>query len=452
MKKEGHILIVDDNHGIRTALELLLPPHFESVQTLPSPKTLQETLRRNPQIDVVLLDMNFHSGVNTGNEGIFWLAEIKKLRPLVSVILFTAYADISLVVKAIKEGALDFIEKPWDNNKLIITLQNGVTLSRNANKLKNLKELKAEGKSMMFWGKSPAMQELKKIVEKVAPTEANVLILGENGTGKQILAAEIHSLSSRSTEVMVSVDMASLSETLIESELFGHSKGAFTDAKREKAGKFEVASGGTLFLDEIGNIPLNSQAKLLSALQSREVVRVGESVPRGVDIRLITATNAPVAELVSRGEFREDLFYRINTFVVELPPLRERTEDIEELALLFLHKYAKKYSKKCATFSHKALEKMRAHSWSGNIRELQHTVEKAVILCEKTQIEADDLLLTRSTVGGSALKLQKMSLEELEFHAIESAMRDYGGNISDAASKLGITRQTLYNKLKKHNL
>ncbi len=453
MKKEGHILIVDDNQGIRTALELLLPTHFESVLTLPSPKTLQETLRRNPQIDVVLLDMNFRSGVNSGNEGIFWLTEIKKMRPLVSVVLFTAYADIALAVKAIKEGALDFIEKPWDNNKLLITLQNGVTISRNATKLKNLKELKGESRSTMFWGKSAKMQELRALVEKIAPTDANVMILGENGTGKEVLAREIYSLSHRSCELLVSVDMASLPESLLESELFGHSKGAFTDAKCERAGKFEVASGGTLFLDEIGNIPLSQQSKLLTALQSRSVVRVGESTPRAVDIRLITATNAHLEDMVASGEFREDLYYRINTFVLELPPLRERVEDIEELAMVFLHRYAKKYSKNCSSLSQRAVEKLKSHQWSGNVRELEHTIEKAVILSDSTQIEEADLLLNRAAMPTCGkVKFHKMTLEEVELRAIEETMREYSGNISDVASRLGITRQTLYNKLKKHNL
>ncbi len=451
--KKGNILVVDDNRAIRTSLELLLPLHFERVITLPSPKELHDTLRRNPDLDVVLLDMNFHAGINTGGEGLYWLREIKKIRPTLSVVLFTAYGDIELAVTAIKDGATDFIEKPWDNNKLLITLQNAVQLSRNSQKINALKSLKQE-KSEMFWGESPAMQALRAMVEKVAPTDANILILGENGTGKEMLAREVHLLSRRSEEQLVSVDMGAVTETLFESELFGHSKGAFTDAKSERAGKFEVASGGTLFLDEIGNLPLHLQSKLLVAIQSRAVVRLGENTPRPIDIRLITATNTNLEAAIAEDRFREDLYYRINTFVIELPPLRERGDDIVELASLFLVRYAKKYGKSCSSFALSAIEKMKNHIWSGNIRELQHTIEKAVILSDKNEIRSDDLLLTKSNSGGNsgAFATGAMTIEQMERTMIESTIRACGGNMSDVADKLGITRQTLYNKLKKYSL
>ncbi len=451
MSKKGNILVVDDNKAIRSTLELMLPAHFEKVTSIPSPNLLTDTLKNHPDIDVILLDMNFHAGVNTGNEGLYWLKEIKKMKPNISVVLFTAYADIPLAVNAIREGAMDFIEKPWNNDKLIITLQNGVNLARNAEKIKNLKSIK-EGKGQMFWGESDVMLNLKRLVEKVAPTDANILIIGENGTGKEILAKEIHALSKRDSEVLINVDMGAITESLFESELFGHAKGAFTDAKSERAGKFEVASGGTLFLDELGNLPLPLQSKLLTVIQSRQVVRVGENTPRSVDIRLVTATNCNLEKMVADGTFREDLFYRINTFVLNLPPLRERGSDIIGLATLFLVRYAKKYGKSCDSFSQKAIDKLLKHSWPGNIRELQHTIERGVIVCEANSIDADDLLINKSSSDSNNMSLQDVTLEEMERGLIENALKNSGGNISEVANKLGVTRQTLYNKLKKYNL
>ncbi len=452
MKKIGNILVVEDNAGIRTTLELLLPSHFQSVVAIASPNLIHDALRRHPEIDVVLLDMNFHSGINNGNEGLYWLREIKKLRPLISVVLFTAYSDIALAVEGIRSGAMDFIEKPWNNEKLIITLQNGVQLSRSNQKIRSLKSIKGSD-SKMFWGSSPAMAELRAMVMKVAPTDANILILGENGTGKDMLAREIHALSSRSEEHFVSVDMGAISESLFESELFGYVKGAFTDAKGDKIGKIEAASGGTLFLDEVGNIPMHLQSKLLSALQSRSVVRVGENVAREVDVRLITATNANVEELITEGKFREDLYYRINTFIVHLPPLRERADDIMELSTIFMARYGKKYAKSVNSFSQGAQEKLLSHTWSGNIRELQHTIEKGVIIAEGSTIEPADLLLNRQNgTRTSTRNVSRMTLEEAEKEIIRSAMEHHRGNISEVASHLGITRQTLYNKLKRYDL
>jgi DNA-binding NtrC family response regulator len=450
MTKKGNLLIIDDNKAIRTTLELLLPAYFERVLSIATPTRIPEMLRANPDLDVILLDMNFHAGINTGNEGIFWLREIKKLRPNLSVVLFTAYADIELAVAAIKEGATDFVEKPWNNEKLVVTLQNAVTLTRNNRKIKELKELKQEYPAM-FWGESEPMRQLRHIVEKAAPTDANILIIGENGTGKEMLAQEIHKLSARKEELLVTVDMGSIAETLFESELFGHAKGAFTDAKSERAGKFEIAGGGTLFLDEIGNLPLHLQAKLLAALQSRKIVRVGENTPRNIDIRLITATNRDLEKMVDAGEFREDLFYRINTIVLHLPPLRERGEDLDALAEIFLSKYAKKYGKNCHTFAPAALKKLHAHSWQGNIRELQHTIEKAVIMCDAPQISADDLLIAKQ--GTSKNLMSKiLTLDEMEHDMIQKTLLACNGNMTEVAEKLGVTRQTLYNKLKKYNL
>jgi len=450
MPKLGNLLIVDDNKAIRTTLELLLPAHFERVLSIAAPNRIPEMLRNNPDLDVILLDMNFHSGINTGNEGLFWLREIKKLRPHLSVVLFTAYADIELAVAAIKEGAIDFIEKPWNNEKLVITLQNAVTLSRNNQKIENLKELKQKYPTM-FWGGSEPMLQLKRIVEKAAPTDANILIVGENGTGKEMLAQEIHKHSARKEELLVAVDIGSVAETLFESELFGHAKGAFTDAKIERAGKFEIAGNGTLFLDEIGNLPLHLQTKLLAALQSRKIVRIGENIPRDIDIRLITATNRDLGKMVEAGIFREDLFYRINTIVLYLPPLRERGEDLTALAEIFLEKYAKKYEKKSLSFTNQAIKKLYAHSWPGNIRELQHTIEKAVIMCDSSHITSDDLLIAKIGAAKSAA-IKSATLDEMEHELIRKTLIVQEGNISETAEKLGITRQTLYNKLKKYNL
>ena len=343
---DGRILVVDDNKAILSALRLLLPAYFSEVTLLSSPNDLMHSMEvKRPE--VILLDMNFTAKVTTGNEGLFWLGEILKAYPDVPVVLFTAYSDVALAVDAIKRGAFDFIIKPFDNAKLVTTLQAALRLSRSRQEVKQLREIKNEIRSEgdMFWGESPKMKELRKIVQKVAKTDASILITGENGTGKDMLAGEIHRLSKRSGSSMVSVDVGSLPESLFESELFGHVRGAFTDAKADRAGKFEVASGGTLFLDEIGNIPLHLQTKLLTAIQTKSITRVGSNVPVPVDIRLICATNRDISRMVADGQFREDLFFRINTIHLTLPPLRERMEDIVPLAELFMRKYAVKYGK-----------------------------------------------------------------------------------------------------------
>ena len=375
MSKQGTIIVVDDNKGVLSAVKLLLKNHFEHIVTLPSPITLPAALREE-NAQVVLLDMNFSSGLNTGNEGLYWLHEIKKIHPSLPVVLFTAYADIDLAVRGIKEGATDFIVKPWDNTRLIETL---LSACRNSSKNKKRAEV-PKTVSSMYWGESNAMKQLRTLIEKVAQTDANILITGENGTGKEMLAREIHALSNRYRRDMITVDMGAITESLFESELFGHKKGSFTDAHTDRAGKFEAAHEGTLFLDEIGNLPYHLQSKLLTAIQSRSVVRVGSNEPIPVNIRLICATNCNLEEMVAKGKFREDLLYRINTIHIEIPPLRERKEDIIPLAERFIDRFCKQYDKGNILLSTGAQEKLRTYPWYGNIRELEHAVE---ILCER---------------------------------------------------------------------
>ena len=452
--KIGKILVVDDNALIRQALKILLPMYFEQVETIPSPATLVAVLERF-QPDVVLLDMNFHTEINTGNEGLFWTGEIKKMAPAVEVVLFTAYADIQLAVEGMKRGAFDFIVKPWDNEKLLSTLSAARDKARKS--LGRDSSSKAEPAASdreeisMFWGSSPAMKSIRKTVSKIAPTDATVLITGENGTGKDLMAKEIHALSPRSGMPMVAVDAGAITETLFESELFGHVKGAFTDAHADHTGKFEQADGGTLFLDEIGNIPLHLQAKLLRAIQSRSIVRVGGTQPIPVNIRLICATNMDLEAMVREGRFREDLYYRVNTVHIALPPLRERVEDIIPLSERFLGQFAKKYHRPLKGMDQGAVEILEAHRWSGNIRELQNVMEKAVILSEGSILSAGDIQLDLSKGATSALMLKTLSDTDEE-NLLRMAMRRHGGNISAAAKSLGISRPTMYAKLKKYGL
>lgn len=451
MAKEGTLLIVDDNRSILSALRLLLEKYFARVLTLPTPNRLATTLREE-RIDVVLLDMNFTAGINTGNEGIYWLREIHARRPDVKVVLFTAYADIDLAVRAMRDGAVDFVVKPWDNDRLVASLRNAYNLARSQREVKQLKEIKREltAEQPMFWGASPAMARIREIVEKVAATDANILITGENGTGKEMLAREIHNRSLRRNELMIAVDMGAVPETLFESELFGHVKGAFTDARTDRAGKFEVAHRGTLFLDEIGNLPSRLQSKLLTAIQSGRIVRVGSNTPVETDIRLICATNRNLFGMVAQGEFREDLLYRINTIHIDLPPLRQRREDILPLAESFLRRYATKYNKPIGGFDDAAVYEMNEYPWAGNIRELQHTVEKAVIMCDGGRIGPSTLLLRPMQ---TVLPPPSFStLDEMERGMIEQAMTRCGGNLTEVARQLGITRQTLYNKIKRYGL
>lgn len=445
MAKQKTIIIVDDNKGVLSALKLLLKNHFENIIALPSPVTLLSAIRQeNP--DVVLLDMNFTDALNSGNEGLYWLHEIKRTNPSLPVVLFTAYADIDLAVRGIKEGATDFVVKPWDNTKLTETLLNACNRSD-----KSRKKKEERPSSTMYWGTSKAMLELRAIVEKVAETDANVLITGENGTGKEMLAREIHALSNRYRKDMVTVDMGAVTETLFESELFGHKKGAFTDAHADRPGKFEVAEGGTLFLDEIGNLPYRLQSKLLTVLQSRTVVRVGSNEPISVNIRLICATNGNLDEMVAQGKFREDLLYRINTIHVEIPPLRERKEDIIPLAELFVQRFAKQYDKGQMILSDTARRKLQMHPWYGNIRELEHAIEKAIIISEGGILTDAHFHFPKKSLSPekeSAIE----TLEDMELVMIRKAIDKCGGNLSAVAMQLGITRQTLYNKMKKHGL
>ncbi len=453
MAKRGTILVVDDNKGILTAVNILLKNRFEKIITLSTPNLIKSTLH-DEAVDVILLDMNFSAGINNGNEGLFWLSEIKKIGEDIPVVLFTAYADIELAVRGIKEGATDFIVKPWDNDRLVETLTKAFEIRTSKNKGKNIQPEKQaiSRKSNMLWGESAAMQQLRRLVEKVAYTDANILITGENGTGKEVLAREIHLLSNRKKEPMVSVDMGAVSETLFESELFGHVKGAFTDAQTDRPGKFEAADKGTLFLDEIGNLPYHLQAKLLTALQSRSIVRVGTNTPIPVNIRLICATNRNLREMVVREQFREDLFYRINTIHVEIPPLRERKEDILPLSEHFLAKYAAFYQKGNMRFSPEAQEKLKAQPWFGNIRELEHTIEKAIIITDGNVLEEKSFLFPQFAEPVPSPSHTVTTLEEMEYRMIQSAMEKHEGNLSAVANQLGISRQTLYNKLKRYGL
>ena len=446
MLKKGKILVVDDNQGIREALKILLGGCFERVETLPSPVSLMRTVE-SLRPDVILLDMNFKTDINTGNEGLFWLSEIKARWPEQAVVLFTAYADIALAVEGMKRGAEDFIVKPWENAKLIETLTGIRDKKKAAPKVKA-----ADEGPRMFWGESVVMQRLRSNVEKIATTDATVLITGENGTGKDVLAHEIHSLSGRSAGPMVCVDAGAITETLFESELFGHVKGAFTDAHTDHTGKMEQANGSTLFLDEIGNIPLHLQAKLLRVLQNRSVTKVGDTRSIPIDIRLICATNKNLEEMVKQGTFREDLYYRINTIHLELPPLRERPDEIVPLANLFISRYAEKYHRPVTGLTDAARQVLLANRWSGNIRELQNGIEKAVILADGDKLDAEDFSLPLSVPGEAEPAAAAETLEEVEERTIRAAMDRFGGNLTHVAKSLNISRPTLYAKLKKYNI
>ena len=441
--KKGRIVIVDDNKNVLNTLRILLANYFDEIYLLSSPNTLLAIIREKKP-DIALLDMNYSAGINTGNEGLFWLSEIKKLAPQMPVILFTAYADIDLAVNSLKNGATDFIVKPWDNTKLINTLQSAYKLAQPK------KENSKPNTENACWGKSEAMQELLLMIEKVAPTDANILITGENGTGKELIAKTIHQLSLRKSSNMVSVDMGAITGTLFESELFGHTKGAFTDAKTDREGKFEVANDGTLFLDEIGNLDVALQAKLLVALQQRKIIRVGSNNPIDVNIRLISATNADLSDSVSEGRFREDLLYRINTIQLEVPPLRKRKDDIPELVNFFLNRYKKKYNKLNLTIDAKAIDNLTNYPWPGNVRELQHAIEKAVILSNDIIIKSSDLYIKESEP--KKFELKETTLEDMEKLLIEKTMKKHENNISTVSQELGITRPTLYSKLKKYGL
>lgn len=442
--KQGTILIVDDNRNILTTVRMLLADVFAKVVAIANAANIPARLRED-RPDVVLLDMNFHSGVNNGNEGLFWLHEIRRLRPQAQVVLFTAYADIELAVRGMREGAADFIVKPFDNAKLVETLVNA-----RKHVAGGARPAAAAPGEAMFWGSSAAMRDLRQTVEKVAPTDANILITGENGTGKEVLAREIHRLSRRSGGPMMSVDLGAVTESLFESEVFGHVRGAFTDAKADKAGKFELASGGTLFLDEIGNLGYGLQAKLLTVLQRRSVTRVGGVRETPIDVRLICATNKDLPQMVEDGTFREDLLYRVNTIHLHLPPLRERRGDIAAMARMFLARYAAKYDRQGMTLSDEAARQIEELPWPGNIRELQHAMERAVIMADGNVVGPLPDPSPAGREGGSLQRSQ--TLEDIEKDAIARSIRQNGGNLSAVAQMLGISRQTLYNKIKRYGL
>lgn len=444
-KIKSKILVVDDNAGIRSALKILLPMRFAEVELIASPKVLMETVRRFKP-DVVLLDMNFETDINTGNEGLFWLSELKRDFSDVEVVLFTAYADIALAVEGMKRGAFDFVVKPWDNAKLLGILEEA------GKKHRKSVPVASNTTPSMQWGSSEAMQQLRHQVEMTAPTDATVLITGENGTGKDVLANEMHRLSSRSHKPMVSVDIGAVTETLFESEMFGHVKGAFTDAHADHIGKFEQANGTTLFFDEIGNVPLTQQAKLLRVIQNRTITRVGDSKSIPVDIRLICATNMDLASMVKEGRFREDLYYRINTVLLHLPPLRERPDEIVSLAKLFVQKYAEKYHRQARGLTDEAEQLLLRCRWSGNIRELQNCIEKAVIYSETELVRAEDLQIRASEMMETDDLPHNESLEEAEEQVIRNAMKTYNGNLTLVAKALGISRPTLYKRLKEYGI
>jgi len=456
-KKIGKILIIDDDEDILHAARLFLKQHFGLIHTEKNPQRIPALLK-NETYDVLLLDMNFAKGATSGQEGFDWLNKILEIEPSMVVIIITAYGDVEMAVHAIKEGAMDFVLKPWQNEKLLATVSAAINLRRSRLETDSLrlrqKQLIADLDQPFhnFIGRSPAMQAVFASIQKVAKTDANVLILGENGSGKELVARELHRQSPRVNEVFISVDMGALSETLFESELFGHVKGAFTDAKEDRAGRFEIASGGTLFLDEIGNLSLPLQAKLLTVLENQKVTRLGSNRPVEIDVRLICATNMPIHEMVIQNRFRQDLLYRINTVEIRMPPIRERPEDIPLLLDHFLKIYCKKYNKPLKRVTAAALKKLEKYGWPGNVRELQHAIERSVIMSESNQLQPQDFFLFAPETKGDSLTIEDYNLENIEKLVISKAISKHKGNISHAARELGISRTALYRRLGKYDL
>lgn len=452
----GKLLIVDDHKQVLKALIQLLEPEFEIVTGISNPNQILSFVSRQ-EYDVILLDMNFSAGVNTGNEGIYWLNRILKSDPLAAVVMITAYSDVNLAVRAIKEGAIDFVVKPWDNNKLITTMETAFKLRQSKVENKKLRDRQKQinkgicRQDTPLIGKSQPMDTVLKVLNKVARTDANVLVIGENGTGKELIVKEIHNNSHRADEVFISIDIGTITESLFESEMFGHIKGAFTDAREDKTGWFETASGGTLFMDEIGNLSLTMQSKLLTAIQNRVIYKVGSKTPIPFDIRLVCATNKNLEEMVSRNLFREDLYYRINTIVIEIPPLRDRGDDIVLLAEYFLKEYAGKYEKYNLKFSSKTLDKLMKYNWPGNVRELRHTIEKAVILCDSDILMPEDFIISHSAQQQSSGQ-KPPTFAEIEKQALQIALDNNNGSVQKASQELEIARQTMYNKMQKYNL
>lgn len=455
-KQSAKVLIVDDNEDVLLAAKLLLKPVVTVVHTEKNPENIPQLLK-NDDYDVIFLDMNFTQDMTSGKEGLFWLNQILNIDPSAAVILITAFGDIELAVKAVKEGATDFILKPWQNEKFISTLNSTLRLKQS----KNVAEVPGGAQNYFgdatvryseLIGTSPAMQKVFQTIDKVAATDANVLILGENGTGKELVARALHKNSKRSGEVFVRVDMGSLTPTLFESELFGHIKGAFTDARDDRAGRFEAASGGTLFLDEISNIPIELQAKLLTVLQNRQVARVGSNSYKPIDIRLICATNTPIHQMVAQNKFRQDLLYRINTVEINIPPLRERKEDISLLAEHFLAVYKAKYNKQNLRLSPVTIKKLENYKWPGNVRELQHAIERSIILSESDILQPSDFFFTSPETKEEKFIFDTYNLEEVEKAVIRKVLDSNGGNVTKAAKELGLTRAALYRRMEKYNL
>jgi len=451
------LLIIDDDEDVLFAARMLLKQHFQLVHTEKNPENIPSLLK-NENYDVILLDMNFSEDVSSGKEGFYWLKKILDIEPSAVVIFITAFGDVEKAVQAMKEGATDFVLKPWQNEKLLATVSSALKLRfsrRETEQLRVQQKQLCDDINQPFTeiiGHGPEMQEVFGTIEKVAGTDANVLILGENGTGKELIARAVHRQSNRANSVFINVDMGAISETLFESELFGHVKGAFTDAKDHRVGRFEVASGGTLFLDEIGNLPINLQAKILSALQSRKITRVGSNKVIDIDIRLICATNQPIHQMAKEGTFRDDLLYRINTVEIQLPPLRNRVDDIAALADHFISIYAHKYLKKVKGISAQGIKKMQSYRWPGNIRELQHAIERAVILGDSTIIQAGDFMFASAIDTDDGLILDNYNLETVEKIVIQKTLQKFKGNISKTAIELGLTRAALYRRLEKYGI
>ncbi|MEQ9090800.1 MAG: sigma-54 dependent transcriptional regulator [Balneola sp.] len=455
--KKGKILVVDDDVDVLQAARLFLKQHVKSIETEKDPNSIP-TLLKNNRYDLILLDMNFTEDVSSGKEGFFWLQKILEIDPSIAVILITAYGDIDKAVQAVKAGATDFVLKPWKNEKLLTTVMSAMQLTDSKREVAELKETQKQINSDIdhhyrdIIGRSPAMLNVFNTIEKVAATDANVLILGENGTGKEMIARALHRRSARHENVFMNVDMGAITESLFESELFGYVKGAFTDAKEDKAGRFELANGGTLFLDEIGNLPVSLQSKLLTVLQNRKVNRVGSAKSKEIDIRLVCATNQSLNEMVTDSTFRQDLLFRINTIEIQLPPLRDRIEDIEALTVHFIKLYSKKYKKEVNGCSKETIKKLEKHSWPGNVRELQHATERAVIMSESTILQPSDFLLTQEISDSEQVIFEDYNLEEVEKMVLRKALKKHEGNISKAADELGLTRASLYRRMDKYGL
>ena len=448
--KNASLLVIDDDQDVLTAVRLLLKTEVKDVLTEKNPENIPVILSRQ-SYDVILLDMNFNSSINTGNEGLFWLKKIRELKSDAAIVMITAYGDIDLAVRSLKEGAADFVIKPWHNEKLIATIKEALNKRSGKGKTKTIATDTSTTKELL--GESEAMQEIFFKIEKIAPTDANILILGENGTGKDLIAKAIHEQSLRADKNYVKVDVGSLTESLFESELFGYKKGAFTDAKEDRLGRFETADGGTLFLDEIGNISLHQQAKLLSVLQNRQVVRLGDNQPRSFDIRLICATNLPISELANENRFRKDLIYRINTVEIVVPPLRNRGKDILLLANHFSNIYSNKYLKQGLTFDKSTEEKLLHYNYPGNVRELQYCIERAVIMSDGDVLQAKDIIFSPLESSRATHEEQgELKLSTIEKNTILRVIEKHNGNISKAAKELGLTRTALYRRLSKYEI